>query len=277
MAILRSDVVSRLKDLVRDYGDKIEIARVALLLAQVEYPGEPIDPFLSHLEELTNDLHTAGKGVNHIHDVTSVLSDVLFRFHGYVGDAETYDDIQNANLMRVIDRRKGLPVALGILLIHMARAQGWTISGLNFPGHFLLRITHKGEQVIIDPFRKGRQLKLDNLSRLLVQIEKTDTKIQPQHLKSVGDREILLRLQNNIKTRLLETGDIEHALAILETMSVISPDNAGVISELAFLESRSGYLKQAERRLKLFVDLYRGHPDESEILTLLKNLKRHLN
>ena len=42
----------------------------------------------------------------------------------YRGDEETYDDLDNANLMRVIERRKGLPVALGILYLYAARSQG---------------------------------------------------------------------------------------------------------------------------------------------------------
>ncbi len=38
-----------------------------------------------------------------------------FAEHRYHGDTLTCHDLQNANPMRVIDRRKGLPVALGIL------------------------------------------------------------------------------------------------------------------------------------------------------------------
>ncbi len=42
------------------------------------------------------------------------LSRVIAGTFSYQGDRQTYDDLQNANLMRVIDRRKGLPVALAI-------------------------------------------------------------------------------------------------------------------------------------------------------------------
>src|SRR3546814_19645894 len=62
----------------------------------------------------------------------------------------------NANLRRVSDRRRGLPVALGILYLHGARAQGWAICGLNFPGHFLLRLDLGAERSIIAPFNGGQ-------------------------------------------------------------------------------------------------------------------------
>lgn len=86
------------------------------------------------------------------------------RRQGYAGDVLTYDDLQNANLIRVIDRRKGLPVALGILWIHAARARGWRADGLAFPGHFLVRLEHR---VIVDPFNEGRLCDAAFLRRLL--------------------------------------------------------------------------------------------------------------
>ena len=45
------------------------------------------------------------------------LAEVIARSYGYRGDSETYDDLQNADLVRVIERRKGLPVALSILYL----------------------------------------------------------------------------------------------------------------------------------------------------------------
>ena len=54
---------------------------------------------------------------------TGALNEIILLKNGYSGDELSYDDLQNANLMRVVDRRKGPPVALGILYIHAARAQ----------------------------------------------------------------------------------------------------------------------------------------------------------
>ncbi len=51
----------------------------------------------------------------------------------YPGDRDSYDDPANANLIRVIERRRGLPVALGVLWLHCARAAGWDAFGVDFP------------------------------------------------------------------------------------------------------------------------------------------------
>ena len=62
----------------------------------------------------------------------------------------------------------GLPVALGILCIHAVRAQGWEMAGLNFPGHFLLRIEHLGQRAILDPYRKCAPQSASDLRALLM-------------------------------------------------------------------------------------------------------------
>src|SRR5258708_12163209 len=83
------------------------------------------------------------------------LAEIVARSYAYRGDTDSYDDLQNADLARVIERRKGLPVALSILYLHVARAQGWEAEGLAFPGHFLIRVGMDGARHVIDPFYDG--------------------------------------------------------------------------------------------------------------------------
>src|SRR5207237_10819284 len=83
------------------------------------------------------------------------INEISLLKYVYSGDELTYDDLQNGNLMRVVDRRKGLPVALGILYLHTARAQGWESVGLAFPGHFLVRLGDGPDRLMLDPFPVG--------------------------------------------------------------------------------------------------------------------------
>ena len=205
------------------------------------------------------------------------VSEVLFGLHGYCGDTQSYDDVQNANLMRVIDRRKGLPVALGILVIHMVRAQGWLISGVNFPGHFLLRITSEGEQGIIDPFGNAGLMTANHIQNLVTQVLGPDARLQSHYLKLVSDRDILVRLQNNIKLRALRADDPDRAVKVLESMCMIAPSNAAVALEIAVLESDTGNFKRAIGRLSNFLECQQGHPDEAQIVNLIRILKRRVN
>ena len=142
--------------------------------------------------------------------------------------------------MRVIDRRKGLPVALGILYIHAGRAQGWDVAGLGFPGHFLIRLERDGERLILDPFNEGRVCAAAELRDLLKSTAGSEAELDPSHYATVSDREILLRLQNNIKLRRLQAGDMEGALACTEDMLRIAPDEATQWRDAMVMHQRLG-------------------------------------
>ena len=91
----------------------IDLAEAALMLAAFDRPGASVDAYRDHLGRLAVESAEATRGAPSLADQFDAVNAVLFERHGYQGDSESYDDMQNANLMRVIDRRKGLPVAAG--------------------------------------------------------------------------------------------------------------------------------------------------------------------
>src|ERR1700738_4392891 len=127
-------------------GERIlPIADAALALASFERPRVDFQRYRDHLQLIARDVGQHPGATGDLAARARALNEIILLKYGYSGDALTYDDLQNANLIRVIDRRKGLPVALGILYIHAARVQGWDIAGLAFPGHFLVRLSDGGE------------------------------------------------------------------------------------------------------------------------------------
>ena len=162
--------------------------------------------------------------------------------------------MQNANLLRVIDRRKGLPVALGILYLHVGRAQGWPMTGLNFPGHFLIRLGDGGERVVLDPFHAGIERPVGQMRELLKAVAGPDAELRPEHWAAVDDRDILLRLQNNIKLRHLRGDSVGRALEVLEGMLLIAPGDAMLWREAGLLNARIGNLAAAIEKLERFMD-----------------------
>ena len=179
--------------------------------------------------------------------------------------------------MRVIDRRKGLPVALGILYIHTARAQGWPISGLNFPGHFLLRLDAGGQRAIIDPFNDGRSCDTATLRGLLKAIAGNEAELSPEHYEATGNRQVLLRLQSNIKLRLLQDQRPEDALEIVESMIMIAPDGATLWREAGLLHAHLGNLRAALMALEHVMELSHDPGERHETARLLQDLKARLN
>lgn len=277
MAFNDPEIVLRLQNIGEQDGLTHDIGEAALLLANLELPNKSLGRYLDELDLIVSDTTKAARGARDLPGRIMVLSDILFKRHGYRGDNDTYDDPQNANLMRVIDRRKGLPVALGILVIHAARSQGWDITGLNFPGHFLLRLTESGEHAVIDPFDEARTLGSEDLQHILARVYGAQMELHPEYIQSVSDRDILLRLQNNIKSRALRDGNRARAIEVLELMTMIAPMKDEIMTELVSLEASEGHYRSALGRLDHFLERYPKAKNAPAISDLKRIFQSRLN
>jgi regulator of sirC expression with transglutaminase-like and TPR domain len=273
----RAEILSALEAVGRQPDEMIDLAEVALLLAALDYPDTDLAPYRRHLAALASNLaDMAAQEKDTLDGRVAALTQVVAEQHGYTGDRRTYDDLQNANLIRVIDRRKGLPVALGILYIHAARAQGWRAFGINFPGHFLIAVEDDEERIILDPFEGGLQVDLARLQLMLKTALGADAELQPEYYASMTNRGVLLRLQNNIKKRVLDSGDNQRGAAVLEGMLTIAPELPDLWREAAELRAEIGEMRSAlqalDRLLLLADDSQRG-----EALALRRTIATRIN
>lgn len=251
----------------------IDISETALLLASLDRPGVSLARYRDHLCLLADDLRQATAGADTLDGRIAALNEIVFVAYGYEGDRRTYDDLQNANLIRVIDRRRGLPVALGIIYIHAARMQGWEIAGLNFPGHFLLRMDHFGQRAILDPYEKGAQQTASDLRDLLKAQGDDEAELQPGHYGAVTDRDILVRLQNNIRMRQSQRGDNQTAAATLERMLWIAPNDKNLWREKGLLDAQLGRIDNAVAALEEYILRETSEGPRHDAALLLQKLR----
>jgi len=80
-------------------------------------------------------------------DVNGVLG--WFKQSGYGMAPDSRIGLQHSNLAWVIEQRRGIPISLAMVLIEGARRCGRQAHGINYPGHFLVRI----DEVYVDPLR----------------------------------------------------------------------------------------------------------------------------
>ena len=259
-----------LETLGRHADGAIDIAQAALMLAALDHPGLPLEPAQAHLADIAEAMKAQGPMIARVGDGARALSTQLSTRLGYEGDRFTYDDPSNADLIQVIERRRGLPVTLGILYMHAARAAGMTATGLNTQSHFLVRIAHRHDDVTIDPFNGGA---------LLDDGHPLPAALAEAHLaEPVTDIDVLLRLQNNLKIRALEAEKGARALEIAGRMALIAPRRPDVWFDLARLNEANGVLGASRRAYERCLELSpQGAPLHNEAALLLAHLKRRLN
>lgn len=257
---------------------QVDLAEAALLLASRERPGVSLSRYRDHLGELVAAVSRAHEslpeGVSRKRDA---LASVIHDDFEYTGDRQSYDDLQNANLMRVIDRRKGLPIALGILHIHCGRALGWDICGLNFPGHFLVRLDDGASRTILDPFNNGVEVTVAELRELLKATHGADAELTPAHYAIASNRDILIRLQNNRKIRLLKSDQVADGLVAVEDMLLFAPGEAALWHEAGVLNTHLENLRAALIAFDHCHDLTPDPGDRARISSLIADIRGRLN
>jgi regulator of sirC expression with transglutaminase-like and TPR domain len=247
----------------------------ALAFAALDRPKAAHGRYLDHLDKLAEaaSLLPASDAVSQVR----ALSQVIYEDFGYAGDTRTYDDMQNASLIRVIDRKKGLPVALGILHMSIAYRLDWSIVGLSFPSHFLLRVEAGGERLSIDPFDDGQILGAADMRRLLKNMLGPDAELTAEHYQPVSDRAVLLRLQNNIKIRRLRAGDIQGGLRSAEAMAAFAPEITDLVREIAMMHMRLENIGDAIRHFETYLDAEPNETLRHKVTSMLQELKNRLN
>jgi regulator of sirC expression with transglutaminase-like and TPR domain len=250
-----------------------------LQLARVDAPDDDWLAARRHLTELAKGAVKMAASMEDeaLATKAAALGEFLAGHHGYAGDTQSYDDLANANLIRVIERRRGLPVALGIIWMHAARAAGWGSHGVDFPAHFLIALEGHKTQVVIDVFNGGQVLAAKDLRALLKRVEGKDAELRPGLLQPMNTRRVLLRLQNNIMTRRLAAGDIEGGLRCTEDMLRIAPDQAELWRQSGIMNQKLERVGAAGACYQRFLDLVPKGATADAVRAELEILKSKLN
>jgi regulator of sirC expression with transglutaminase-like and TPR domain len=251
-----------------------DIALAALMLSSLDHRGVPLATAKAHLDEIAHLARAEQPLIAHVEDGARLMSNLIAARFGYDGDRLTYDDPKNADMMQVVIRRRGLPVALGILYIHAARAAGLAASGLDTPAHFLVLFAKGRSEVLIDPFNGGTMIDPERGGH-----PPRMGGHEGAHLaQPVSDIDVLLRLQNNLKIRALQIGDRGRALEIARRMVLIGPKKAELWLDLARLNEINGMPSDARKAYEACLEIARpGQSLHNEAALGLSGLKKLIN
>lgn len=272
-----ADPLAFLTSLGEGEDDGFDPGVAGLAFAALKRPHAAFARYEAHLHELATIAAGQAAHSGSAADQAAALAHAIYETHNYTGDTLTYDDLQNADLIRVIDRKKGLPVALGILHMSIAYRLGWNVVGLAFPNHFLLRLDQGGERLVFDPFEGGRIVDAAAMRSLLKRMQGEEAELTAEHYQPVANRDVLLRLQNNIKLRRLRAGDIPGALETAEAMLAFAPRMTELMRETAMMHMR---LENISKAIQGFERYLEAEPEEGlrhKAAKLLQELKHRLN
>ena len=237
----------------------------------------PLKPYFMYLDDLVSH---ARKRVSSVKTETAderaaVLRSILVNREGYQGVPEDAGHPDNAHIPWVIDHKKGFPVSLGIFYLHIARHMSWPAVGLNFPGHFLVRISgHNADHIILDPFQSGLSVSASDLRELYKNIHGRHIELHPHVYTPMSNRDILLRLHIHVRHHALQNQDYPIALAAIEKMLLITPSDFKLWREKGLLHMRLCKLDQALAALEKYLALAPPGPERDMISKVMDELHR---
>lgn len=267
--------------------DAINLGEAALALAAIEKPDANLALYRQHLAILAEQMRAEGK-LTRLEDQLRVLRRVIVVQHKYQGDDNHAEDARATNLMDVIDRRRGSPVALGVLYLHVAATMGWAMTGIDLAGHFLLRLSARDGSVVIDPFRAAQTCQIEEVDSSLldeedemdlVEIleESSPLDFSSDMLRPISRRDVLLRLQHQVKRRQLAQDRVEPAIKTLQSMILFAPRRQELWRELGYLQAERGHIRAAITSLEVVRDLATGPSPVQQTDGMIRELRWRLN
>jgi regulator of sirC expression with transglutaminase-like and TPR domain len=182
---------------------------------------------------------------------------------GFAGDADRYDAPENSHIARVLERQTGIPISLAIVVIEVARRAGHTAIGLNFPGHFLVRV----DDTLVDPFSM-RAIDADTAMAGLPEAHRHRT--AGELFASADSPTIAFRMLTNLKTAFLRRSAWHRAVEALDGQIALLPDYPTMYVERGDLWLRLG--NRACARTDFETGLAKAEDlDATALVTELKN------
>ena len=147
---------------------------------------------IASLDEWAQRVARLCDGTDDVERQLEVLRQVLCDELDFQGDNEDYYHPKNSDLVKVIERRRGLPILLSAIWIIVGQRAGLCIEGVGMPGHFIVRVGGR-EGALIDPFRGGCRLEVEDCQELLEHLSCgalswRDTYLEPCSLSTLMER-----------------------------------------------------------------------------------------
>ncbi|HSJ10992.1 MAG TPA: transglutaminase-like domain-containing protein [Longimicrobiales bacterium] len=251
----------------------LNLAEAALLVAAEEYTQLAPEPYLRRLDELAERVRDRLWNETAPVVVLQELSRVLFEEEGFRGNRMEYYDPRNSLLNDVLDRRMGIPITLCIVYLEVGWRLALPLHGVNFPGHFIVRYDGEAMQLLVDPFQAGAVRFEDEAQDLLDQVYGGSVRMKPEFLRLADRKDILFRLLANLKAVYLNRRDDVRALAAVERLLVLQPDNGDEERDRGMVLTRLGRPAEAAEALLHYLELVPDAPDAARVKLLLDQLE----
>lgn len=196
----------------------------SLIMARYQYPDLDEAQIRTTLNRIRKDIWLELNERLTALEKVRVMNHLLFDVHGFSGNSKDFHSPQNSFINVVTESKKGNPLSLSIIYLHIAQQLGLPIVGFNLPELFILGYKDELDPdpramlFYINPFGRGAIFGLQELEAF---IRRTGTEPTPELRTPCNHADIIGRMSNNLLNSYLKFGANEKADEIRELQKAI--------------------------------------------------------
>jgi regulator of sirC expression with transglutaminase-like and TPR domain len=252
------------------------LAEAALYIALEEYPDLEIQSYLQRLDTMAAEVSQQLPPEPYPLKILQAINHYLFENLGFQGNEQDYYDPRNSFLNEVLDRRMGIPITLSLVYLEIAHRIEFPMTGVNFPGHFLIRPEQEGMELWVDPYHQGEILFPEDCKNRLEAIYQQPVELRPEFFEAIAPQQFLVRMLNNLKHIYLNQGDLLKSLAASERILLVDPDTVMEKRDRGVLYYQLGRWVEARQDLEDYLGQIPQAQDRPLIHQLLDRITQNL-
>ncbi len=262
--------------------DAFPLFEASASIAQDEYPDLDIQQVLGDVDQMLSRVKRRCNADAGPLQRLRTLNQFFFRDMGFGGNVNNYYDPDNSYINAVLRTRRGIPISLAVLWLELATGLGLKARGVNFPGHFMVKVNLPNGQVVIDPFT-GQSLSREDLSERLEPYKRRNGLVDDfdvpvgLYLQAATPRDIVARLLRNLKEIHRTQEDWLRLIAVQDRLLILLPDAWTEYRDRGLAWAEMGDLRLAVNDLEVYVEHSDDTLDREAIAQRVQELRRALN
>ncbi len=273
-----------------DDGEDIPLTEAALAIGQDVDPRLDLGRVQSDIDRLAATLKARlPADAGQVHKLR-LLNRYFFQELGFAGNANDYYDPANSYVGKVLERRRGIPISLAVLLMEIGQQVGLPLRGVSFPGHFLVKLKVRAGDLYLDPMT-GESLSREQLEERLSEFLEASRSVAEDGeagprleaaafeaalghaIREASSREILARMLRNLKGIYHGRNDYARLLDVQNRLVVLLPDQPEERRDRGLVYAQLECPRAAAEDLTAYLDRVPEAPEADEIRRTLEVLK----
>ncbi len=260
--------------------DDIPLFEAALSIAQDDDPSMDLNHCLLEMDKLVVRLRRRLPA-----DIAQIpklrlLNNFFYQELGFAGNLNDYYSPDNSYLNKVLASRHGIPISLAVIYMELASHIGLRVKGISFPGHFLMKLSVKSGDIILDPFNGASLSREDLEERLEPYFAKSRSSNEPSlasYLAEATPRSILARMLRNLKALFTEHSHWRQLLNVQQRLVILLPNELTERRDRGLAFANLDCPQAALNDIEIYLAEHPNAPDAPSLRQRLPSLRKAIS